>query len=79
MRGGHHLATHDAHSAHNCSISFTGRWWGPAEAHVTQIDAPRVETARSICANAPLRVLELGSGYGTTAVAAADAGYGVTA
>jgi SAM-dependent methyltransferase len=59
--------------------SKTGKWWGPAEAKISQRDRDRVRRIEMICGPAPQSVLELGSGYGTTAAATADAGYSVTA
>jgi SAM-dependent methyltransferase len=60
--------------------STTGTWWGAAEARVTERDHRRVARLHAYAGgDAPLRVLELGSGYGTTAVAAARAGHAVTA
>ncbi|MCO1578990.1 class I SAM-dependent methyltransferase [Crossiella sp. SN42] len=58
--------------------SRTGAWWAEADAQVTERDQRRVRLLR---AHGPAagRVLELGSGYGTTAVATARAGYAVTA
>ena len=59
--------------------SRTGTWWGPAEARVTDRDHRRVAAVHAHCGREPLRILELGSGYGTTAVALAAAGHTVTA
>lgn len=59
--------------------SRTGSWWGPAEARITGRDHERVELLHRHAGNGPHRVLELGSGYGTTAAATADAGHTVTA
>ncbi|MFI5779724.1 class I SAM-dependent methyltransferase [Nocardia sp. NPDC051570] len=58
--------------------STTGAWWAKADARITDRDLRRV---RLIGEHGPGtgRVLELGSGYGATAVAAARAGYDVTA
>ncbi|MBF6327883.1 class I SAM-dependent methyltransferase [Nocardia transvalensis] len=58
--------------------SKSGAWWGAADARVTDRDLRRVRLLREHggCAG---RVLELGSGYGTTAVAMAQQGYSVTA
>ncbi|MBF6175688.1 class I SAM-dependent methyltransferase [Nocardia blacklockiae] len=58
--------------------SRSGAWWGKAEARVTDRDERRVELLRTHGVSRG-RVLELGSGYGTTAVAAARAGFEVTA
>ncbi|MCM6774253.1 class I SAM-dependent methyltransferase [Nocardia sp. CDC159] len=58
--------------------STTGVWWGKADARVGERDLRRVRLLREQGVAAG-RVLELGSGYGTTAVAAARAGYAVTA
>jgi SAM-dependent methyltransferase len=57
--------------------SRTGAWWGGAEAVVTDEDHTRA--ARLQVGDRRLRVLELGSGYGATAVASARAGHTVTA
>ncbi|MGK5683394.1 class I SAM-dependent methyltransferase [Actinoplanes sp. URMC 104] len=59
--------------------SRTGAWWGDAEARLTGRDHRRVALIRAHAGDRPGRVLELGSGYGTTAVAAALAGHEVTA
>jgi SAM-dependent methyltransferase len=60
--------------------STTGRWWGPAESRITDRDHRRVAELHQQTGRAtPMRVLELGSGYGTTAAALADAGHAVTA
>jgi tRNA/tmRNA/rRNA uracil-C5-methylase (TrmA/RlmC/RlmD family) len=59
--------------------SRTGAWWGRAEAHVGERDHRRVALLHEHTGQGPKRVLELGSGYGTTAVAAAMAGHTVTA
>ncbi|MBF6465062.1 hypothetical protein IU427_07665 [Nocardia beijingensis] len=58
--------------------SRSGSWWGKAEARVADRDRRRVRLLRDHGASAG-RVLELGSGYGTTAVAMALEGYAVTA
>ncbi|QWF83271.1 hypothetical protein HUW46_06711 [Amycolatopsis sp. CA-230715] len=58
--------------------STTGAWWAAADAVVTDRDHRRVSLLRTHGGEGA-RVLELGSGYGTTAVAAASAGYAVTA
>lgn len=58
--------------------SRSGSWWGKAEARVTDRDHRRVNLLRRYGV-ASGRILELGSGYGTTAVAAAQAGFEVTA
>ncbi|MGW4247136.1 class I SAM-dependent methyltransferase [Nocardia sp. NPDC004722] len=58
--------------------SRSGSWWGEAEARLTDRDHRRVDLLRAH--GIPTgRILELGSGYGTTAVATAGAGYSVTA
>ncbi len=59
--------------------SRTGEWWGPAEARITGRDHERVALLHRHAGSAPRRVLELGSGYGTTAAATARAGHTVTA
>ena len=60
--------------------STTGRWWGAAEGRITERDHRRVEELHEHAGRAtPMRVLELGSGYGTTAAALANAGHAVTA
>ncbi|MFC7534106.1 class I SAM-dependent methyltransferase [Actinoplanes sp. GCM10030250] len=59
--------------------SRTGSWWGPAEARITDRDHRRVRVLHEHAGTAPLRVLELGSGYGTTAATTAKAGHTVTA
>jgi SAM-dependent methyltransferase len=59
--------------------STTGVWWGAAEARITGRDIRRVGHLLEHAGTAPLRVLELGSGYGTTAIATAQAGHAVTA
>ncbi|ATL68671.1 class I SAM-dependent methyltransferase [Nocardia terpenica] len=58
--------------------SATSRWWAKADAMVTDRDRHRVNLLREH-GGASDRVLELGSGYGATAVALAQAGYEVTA
>lgn len=62
----------------NNFYSTTGTWWGPAEAKITDHDLARVALLQKICGDAKT-VLELGSGYGNTAAATADAGFDVTA
>ncbi|GAB3979324.1 class I SAM-dependent methyltransferase [Plantactinospora veratri] len=57
----------------------TGRWWGEAEGRVRERDHRRVSLLHRYVGEGPLRVLELGAGYGTTALAAAQAGHDVTA
>ncbi|MFE6777986.1 class I SAM-dependent methyltransferase [Streptomyces sp. NPDC057702] len=59
--------------------SVTGAWWARADARVTARDTARVDLLRAYADPAARRVLELGAGYGTTAVATARAGYAVTA
>ncbi|RKR91308.1 methyltransferase family protein [Micromonospora pisi] len=59
--------------------SRTGQWWGRAEARLTDRDHHRVSLLHDHCGGAPKRVLELGAGYGATAVATAQAGHMVTA
>jgi SAM-dependent methyltransferase len=59
--------------------SRTGAWWGPAEARITGRDHERVALLHRYAGDTPMRVLELGSGYGTTAAATAEAGHTVTA
>ncbi|WP_225728638.1 MULTISPECIES: bifunctional 2-polyprenyl-6-hydroxyphenol methylase/3-demethylubiquinol 3-O-methyltransferase UbiG [unclassified Nocardia] len=58
--------------------STTGDWWAEADARITDRDLRRVRLLREYGA-ASGRILELGSGYGTTALATARAGYAVTA
>ncbi len=58
--------------------SRTGRWWGPG-ARVDDRDRERVALLHEHAGAGPGSVLELGSGYGTTAVATALAGHTVTA
>ncbi|MEV6391674.1 class I SAM-dependent methyltransferase [Nocardia xishanensis] len=58
--------------------SRSGSWWGRAEARVTDRDRRRVNLLREHGVPDG-RILELGSGYGTTAVATAQAGFEVTA
>lgn len=58
--------------------SKTGKWWGPAEAKITDRDHRRVQILQSMCGSAKT-VLELGSGYGNTAAVTADAGFEVVA
>lgn len=58
--------------------SRSGSWWGGAEARLTERDHRRVDLLRAH-GSPEGRILELGSGYGSTAVAAALAGYVVTA
>ncbi|MEU4423376.1 class I SAM-dependent methyltransferase [Actinoplanes sp. NPDC024001] len=59
--------------------SRTGAWWGDAEARLTERDHRRVRLLHEHAGDGPRRVLELGSGYGTTATATAQAGHAVTA
>lgn len=59
--------------------SRTGAWWGKAEARITERDHRRVSLVHEHAGVQPKRVLELGSGYGTTAAAMARAGHSVTA
>ncbi|MCO8270531.1 class I SAM-dependent methyltransferase [Actinoplanes sp. TRM 88003] len=59
--------------------SRTGTWWGPAEAKVGDRDHERAAKVRAHVGDGPLRVLELGSGYGTTAAVLAADGHTVTA
>nr|WP_221374152.1 class I SAM-dependent methyltransferase [Actinoplanes polyasparticus] len=59
--------------------SRTGMWWGPAEAKVGERDHRRVAKVHAQVGDGPWRILELGSGYGTTAGALAAAGHTVTA
>jgi SAM-dependent methyltransferase len=59
--------------------STTGRWWGPAEARITDQDRRRVALLHGYAGDRPQRVLELGAGYGATAAATAQAGHDVTA
>ncbi|ALG14872.1 methyltransferase type 11 [Kibdelosporangium phytohabitans] len=58
--------------------SKTGSWWARADARVTDRDHRRVRLLREHGVESG-DVLELGSGYGATAVATAKAGYFVTA
>jgi SAM-dependent methyltransferase len=59
----------------------TAQWWGAAEAVVTDDDRARAARISTHTGHrdGPLRVLELGSGYGGAAVATALAGHTVTA
>lgn len=59
--------------------STTGRWWGKADARITERDHHRVRLLREHAGGDAARVLELGAGYGTTAAAMAEAGHLVTA
>jgi SAM-dependent methyltransferase len=59
--------------------SRTGTWWGRAESQGTERDQRRVALLHEHAGAGPLRVLELGAGYGTTAAATAAAGHDVTA
>ncbi|KDN19951.1 class I SAM-dependent methyltransferase [Amycolatopsis rifamycinica] len=59
--------------------STTGGWWGRAEAEITERDHRRLRLLHEHAGERPLRVLELGSGYGTTAAVMARAGHAVTA
>ncbi|SHF83265.1 Methyltransferase domain-containing protein [Streptoalloteichus hindustanus] len=59
--------------------STTGSWWARADARLGERDWRRVGLLREHAGGEPKRVLELGSGYGTTAVATAKAGHEVTA
>ena len=59
--------------------SRTGKWWGPVESRVSERDHHRVSLLHQHTGAAPSRVLELGAGYGATAVATAQAGHDVTA
>lgn len=58
--------------------STTGKWWGPAESAITDRDHDRVKLLQKICGDSKT-VLELGSGYGSTAAVTADAGYNIVA
>lgn len=58
--------------------SRTGAWWARADARVTGRDHARARLVREHGTDTGT-VLELGSGYGATAVAMAQAGYTVTA
>ncbi|MDQ0371108.1 hypothetical protein [Catenuloplanes indicus] len=51
--------------------SRTGVWWAGGMARVTERDHRRVRLLRAHAGAGPLRVLELGSGFGTTAAVAA--------
>ncbi|MDG4798775.1 class I SAM-dependent methyltransferase [Micromonospora sp. WMMD1082] len=59
--------------------SQTGAWWGAAEAKISDRDHRRVRLLHEHRGTRPIRVLELGCGYGTTAAAMAAAGHVVTA
>lgn len=59
--------------------STTGRWWGDAEATITDRDHGRAAALARHAGTEAHTVLELGAGYGTTAAALALAGYEVTA
>jgi SAM-dependent methyltransferase len=58
--------------------SATGRWWGRAESPVGQVDRDRVAALHAVCGDAPIRILELGCGYGSTVAAMSEAGHRVT-
>lgn len=58
--------------------SRTGNWWAEAESGVGERDRGRVEILQRLCGPEPLRVLELGCGYGNTSAALAEAGHPVT-
>jgi SAM-dependent methyltransferase len=58
--------------------SETGRWWGGAEASVTDRDHARVSTLRRLTGVDSGRLLDLGCSYGNTPAAFALAGYDVT-
>lgn len=59
--------------------SRTGAWWAGGEARITERDHRRVRLLRAHAGDGPLRVLELGAAYGTTAAVAAADGFLVTA
>ena len=58
--------------------SVTGRWWGRAESPVAQVDHDRVAVLHAVCGDTPIRILELGCGYGSTVAAMTEAGHRVT-
>ncbi|MGI8417733.1 MAG: class I SAM-dependent methyltransferase [Nakamurella sp.] len=58
--------------------STTGEWWGEAESGITERDLRRVRLVRQYGGAGSLRVLDLGSSYGSTAAAVAQAGHDVT-
>lgn len=58
--------------------STSGGWWAKADARVGDRDRRRAGLVREY-GGAAGSVLELGSGYGTTAIALAEVGYAVTA
>ncbi len=58
--------------------SVTGFWWGDAEAKVSDIDRARSRFVEEVSPTA-INVLELGCGYGATAVALAESGLAVVA
>jgi SAM-dependent methyltransferase len=62
----------------NKFYSTTGKWWGPAEAQITDRDQRRVTLLKRVCPHTKT-LLELGCGYGTTAALTADAGFDVVA
>jgi SAM-dependent methyltransferase len=57
--------------------STTGQWWAEAESDVTERDHRRAAMLTRWSGPGPQRVLELGSGYGNTAAAIAQAGHDV--
>lgn len=59
--------------------SVTGEWWGASETEIGEIDRARVELLCKVNDGAPGRLLELGCGFGATAIASAHAGFDVTA
>jgi len=62
----------------NKFYSTTGKWWGPAEAKITQRYYLRASTIKKLGSNVQ-SVLELGCSYGNTAAACAEKGFNVTA
>lgn len=64
----------------NKFYSRTGKWWGPAEVReITDRDRQRAASIKKWCGSGKKTVLELGSGYGNTAAATAEAGHDVIA
>jgi SAM-dependent methyltransferase len=55
--------------------SKTGEWWGRAEGVVQEQDHHRLDLLHQVRGPGPLRVLDLGCGYGITAWLAASLGH----
>lgn len=58
--------------------SRTGRWWGEAESVISRRDTDRLHLLTRHTEQHPLRILDLGSSYGTTPLVLAEAGHDVT-